>query len=644
MAVAVEGDRENWDVLGEYTNKTLRLKADRWTKAVQHDDTRSTLLEFLDSNSELVVVSLNLSNQLVATSEVPAGLRTKGVYFLKACDVPLVREEDTSNVRDHVIFGDISPQPLDQLSTLIEEVIIPMLENPANRSGWPEMVCEDLSQQLYSLRGTVYRMWGQLRGQTLLPLPFGLDTLEKAERHALDTGEMTDSQLKSAIEGVVIKWVHQVEEVLTQDTEDLAAPDYFPKPLEEITFWSKRRENLTHISSQLKDKKVRMMSNILEVTESAYYPAFVKMCADVTMGELEVYISVEESRDIMVHLTPLKPLLEGLEGGEFQDTALLIPPLMHCICLLWVSCSAYRKPDRIVTLFKEIANLLISMGRTFIGTVGFQAETTEPLLKINTCVSVLKCFRDSFQEHREKVASYFKEGEKPRRWEFHPNNTFARMDQFLARLANIKEIFDVAKEFLKIEKVEFGGPKGKVLGANISAVYRNNEIIVYLDCKNAKDTYGIFYFIYGLTTTSLKVNCGHMVVVSLNLSNQLVATSEVPAGLRTKGVYFLKACDVPLVREEDTSNVRDHVIFGDISPQPLDQLSTLIEEVIIPMLENPANRSGWPEMVCEDLSQQLYSLRGTVYRMWGQLRGQTLLPLPFGLDTLEKAERHALDT
>lgn len=67
------------------------------------------------------------------------------------------------------------------------QVIIPMLENPANRGGWPDMVCEDVSHQLYSLRGTVYRMWGQLRGQTLLPLPFGLDTLEKAERHALDT-------------------------------------------------------------------------------------------------------------------------------------------------------------------------------------------------------------------------------------------------------------------------------------------------------------------------------------------------------------------------------------------------------------------------------------------------------------------------
>lgn len=69
-----------------------------------------------------MVVSLNLSNQLVATTEVPAGLRSKGVYFLKANDVPLIREEDSSNVREHVIFGDISPQPLDQLSTLIEEV------------------------------------------------------------------------------------------------------------------------------------------------------------------------------------------------------------------------------------------------------------------------------------------------------------------------------------------------------------------------------------------------------------------------------------------------------------------------------------------------------------------------------------------
>ena len=50
----VDGDRENWDLLGEYTNKTLRLKADRWGKAVQNEDNRSSILNFLDGDTELV--------------------------------------------------------------------------------------------------------------------------------------------------------------------------------------------------------------------------------------------------------------------------------------------------------------------------------------------------------------------------------------------------------------------------------------------------------------------------------------------------------------------------------------------------------------------------------------------------------------
>lgn len=69
-------------------------------------------------------------------------------------------------------------------------------------------------------------------------------------------GEMTDSQLKSGIESVVIKWVHQVEEVLRQDSDDIASPDHFPLPLQELTFWIKRKDNLAHIAEQLKDCKV----------------------------------------------------------------------------------------------------------------------------------------------------------------------------------------------------------------------------------------------------------------------------------------------------------------------------------------------------------------------------------------------------
>ena len=67
---------------------------------------------------------------------------------------------------------------------------------------------------------------------------------------------MTDTQLKNAIEGVVIKWVHQVEEVFTQDTDDLQKDGIFPKPIDELQFWNERKENFSHIASQLQDRKV----------------------------------------------------------------------------------------------------------------------------------------------------------------------------------------------------------------------------------------------------------------------------------------------------------------------------------------------------------------------------------------------------
>ena len=81
-------------------------------------------------------------------------------------------------------------------------------------------------------------------------------------------------------------------------------------------------------------------------------------------------------------------------------------------------------------------------------------------------------FRKTFEEYREKVASYFEEGKTPRLWEFHPTHAFSRMNRFLQRLDDIKDIFETAREFLKIEKIEFGGPKGKALGGKLSEVFR----------------------------------------------------------------------------------------------------------------------------------------------------------------------------
>ena len=73
--------------------------------------------------------------------------------------------------------------------------------------------------------------------------------------------------------------------------------------------------------------------------------------------------ALREARDIYIHLSPIKPAFDELEITELTEAEPLLKPIIHRICMLWARCSAYRKPDRIVTLFKEVSNLIINMVR-----------------------------------------------------------------------------------------------------------------------------------------------------------------------------------------------------------------------------------------------------------------------------------------
>lgn len=56
-------------------------------------------------------------------------------------------------------------------------------------------------------------------------------------------------------------------------------------------------------------------------------------------------------------------------------------------------------------------------------------------------------------------------------WTFHPNAVFERFNAFLERLNTIQWFFCTVIEFLKLEKVEIGGLKGRQLSSKITAIY-----------------------------------------------------------------------------------------------------------------------------------------------------------------------------
>ena len=69
--------------------------------------------------------------------------------------------------------------------------------------------------------------------------------------------------------------------------------------------------------------------------------------------------AVREARDITLYLKPLVPHFDLIESTEFKDAEPLIRPLIHCVALLWGTCRYYCAPNKIVTLLKEITNMLI---------------------------------------------------------------------------------------------------------------------------------------------------------------------------------------------------------------------------------------------------------------------------------------------
>lgn len=100
---------------------------------------------------------------------------------------------------------------------MVDDVFVPLLSNEENYDDWPEIVAQDVQKQVHNLKSTVYQVKGQVNGETILAMPVGVDKIVKVAAELQETKKCTiDLYLKGAIEGVVIKWVIQVNDVYSE--------------------------------------------------------------------------------------------------------------------------------------------------------------------------------------------------------------------------------------------------------------------------------------------------------------------------------------------------------------------------------------------------------------------------------------------
>lgn len=119
-------------------------------------------------------------------------------------------------------------------------------------------------------------------------------------------------KMKNSLEGIVIKWAYQINDVLKEDSSMVFKDGAQPSPLEEIIFWDSRQSNLRNIYNQLLEPRVKQIGVILEGIDSVYYSSFKSTFQSVVQA-------VHEADDITLYLKPLVSLPLSLKTLHLTD-------------------------------------------------------------------------------------------------------------------------------------------------------------------------------------------------------------------------------------------------------------------------------------------------------------------------------------
>ncbi|XP_032695992.1 dynein heavy chain 9, axonemal [Lontra canadensis] len=457
-------------LLGAYVALSLRPAAGAWERCAGTAEAERLLHAFLGRDAEgglrpLLVVrpgpgGLAVRPGLDAGPQVGPP-RAKGLFFLRTGPEP----PGPRSLRGAVLCGDVPPAPLEHLAALFSEVVIPILANEKNHLDWPHVVRLDVQRHAHSLQCDLLVLLEHVKGKTLLPLPAGTEKLELAASQSETVWDCTNKSIIYALESAVIQWSRQIQLVLKRKSFQPLLQGERPTPKAELEFWKNRSEDLEYIYDQLRAVKGRGVARLLGKLQSSYFPAFQAMLRDVRAA-------LAEARDIQVHLKPLSRHLELLESLEFPEVKPRLKPLLHVVCLIWVTCESYRSPGRLTVLLQEICNLLIQQASNYLCPEGLlRSEAEESQRKLHVAVDTLSCFKQGFQDRREHLHTYFKENQEVREWDFQSSLVFERLDGFLGRLLMVQDLLQTTLDFHQLGKLEFSGIRGNALSCQVQQMY-----------------------------------------------------------------------------------------------------------------------------------------------------------------------------
>jgi dynein heavy chain len=444
-----------------------RSKLEKFMQAVMADETVVRSVEKFMNNHEVPYCFFFQTNQDTVTAnsqEVPVAgqLKKKVICMHRAqqeCDIV------ADNMNDSVIFFEFPKNMLETMDKICRSVYLSMLSNVSNQKGWSDLISKDLMDKYHVFLANLHVTVGLRSGETKLPLP---------PREAVNVpGEERDRV--HVLEGAIITWTKQIQHVLTQDPEALLKDGRHPEPLVEIDFWKNKAENLNSIHTQLGDDSLRRVLQYLEERKSTYTGPFARLQMDVARAR-------EEANDNNRFLKALNTLFNSLtnESAEFESLSNLFGPILQMMLLIWRHSKYYNTPARLVVLIREICNSLIAHAMRYVpGPTIFQMvqgeEASEAVAMLMRTVHITSSFKRHYSKYKDLAA----ENGKSDGWSgINAGSAFSRLDSFLGRVKDTLDFARTVVHYLKLERVDIGGTRGKTLTATVQAIYEEFKVAV----------------------------------------------------------------------------------------------------------------------------------------------------------------------
>lgn len=372
-------------------------------------------------------------------------------------------EISKDNLAESVVILELSKNVLDLMNSYCHSIYHSTLMNPANQRGWSELISKDLMDKYHIFLANLHVTVGLMKGHTWLPLP---------PRDALPTGAASQSNNSPAakdrvhvLEGAVITWTKQIRHVLKQDPEMLLREGRNPEPIAELQFWRSKAANLNSIHSQLGMDALKKVLKFLESHKSTYTNPFARLQKEVEEGR-------EEANDNLKFLSTLSERLSKLmsDSADFETLNTQFDGVMHNILLIWYYSKFYTTPTRLAVLIREICNTVINQAMKFISgpdifSMIAAEEAPDCWDKLNKTLKVCTSLKDVYLVYRGVTAAQGGEG-----WRMRNEALFVRLDAFRERCRDAMDFTKTVMQFMKLERVDIGGTKGKALSGCVVTI------------------------------------------------------------------------------------------------------------------------------------------------------------------------------